>query len=100
HAILSGALKPGERLNVDAAAREFGFSKVPLREAVQQLRAKGLVVQPSSHGSAYVASLSLRELRGIFSIRGALESLAARLAAERITEGELEILEDLHAQME
>lgn len=99
-AILSGELPPGERLNLDAAARQFGISKIPLREAVQRLRAQGLVVQPSSHSSAFVASLSLRELRGIFSIRGALESLAAKLAAERITGTELEILTDLHQQME
>jgi DNA-binding GntR family transcriptional regulator len=99
-AILSGDLRPGERINIDALARQLGISKIPLREAVQRLASQGLIVQPNPHAYSMVAPLSLREMRGIYLARGALEGLAARVAAEIITAGELAELTDLHEQME
>ncbi|WP_238014081.1 GntR family transcriptional regulator [Dactylosporangium sp. AC04546] len=98
-AILTGELRPGERVNIDALARELGISKIPLREAVQRLTAQGLVVQPNPHAGAQVAPLSLREMRGVYLARGALEGLAARVAATTVSDAELAELQELHEQM-
>jgi len=98
-AILSGELKPGERVNIDALSRQLGISKIPLREAVQRLTGQGLVVQPNPHAGATVAPLSLREMRGVYLARGALEGLAARVAATTVSDAELAELQELHEQM-
>jgi DNA-binding GntR family transcriptional regulator len=98
-AILGGELKPGERINIDALSRQLGISKIPLREAVQRLTGQGLVVQPNPHAGAQVAPLSLREMRGIYLARGALEGLAARVAAATVSDAELAELQELHEQM-
>jgi DNA-binding GntR family transcriptional regulator len=98
-AILTGELRPGERVNIDALSRELGISKIPLREAVQRLTGQGLVVQPNPHAGAQVAPLSLREMRGVYLARGALEGLAARVAASTIGDAELAALQELHEQM-
>ncbi|MET7392173.1 GntR family transcriptional regulator [Dactylosporangium sp. NPDC005572] len=98
-AILTGELRPGERVNIDALSRELGISKIPLREAVQRLTAQGLVVQPNPHAGAQVAPLSLREMRGVYLARGALEGLAARVAATTVSDAELAELQELHEQM-
>lgn len=99
-AILEGDLRPGERINIDALARQMGVSKIPLREAVQRLTSQGLAVQANPHVGAHVAPLSLREMRGVYLVREALEGLAARVAAQHITSAELAELEELHGQME
>jgi DNA-binding GntR family transcriptional regulator len=98
-AILTGELRPGARVNIDALSRELGISKIPLREAVQRLTGQGLVVQPNPHAGAQVAPLSLREMRGVYLARGALEGLAARVAATTIGDAELAGLQELHEQM-
>jgi DNA-binding GntR family transcriptional regulator len=98
-AILSGDMRPGEKVNIDALSRQLGISKIPLREAIQRLVSQGLVVQPNPHAASMVAPLSLREMRGVYLARGALEGLAARVAAESITAGELAALTELHEQM-
>jgi DNA-binding GntR family transcriptional regulator len=98
-AILAGELKPGERVNVDALSRTLGTSKIPLREAVQRLTTQGLVVQPNPHAGAQVAPLSLREMRGVYLARGALEGLVARVAATTVSDAELAELQELHEQM-
>ena len=91
-AIISGKLGPGERLMEIQMAEEMGVSRTPVREAIRKLELEGLVVMIPRKG-AYVAGLSLKDIADVFEIRGALEGLAAELAAERITEEELEELE-------
>lgn len=91
-AIITGKLSPGERLMEIQMAEEMGVSRTPVREAIRKLELEGLVVMIPRKG-AYVAGLSLKDIADVFEIRGALEGLAAELAAERITEEELEGLE-------
>lgn len=91
-AIISGHLKPGERLMEVQMAEELGVSRTPVREAIRKLELEGFVVMVPRKG-AYVAALSLKDIADVFEIRGALEGLAAGLAAERATEEELEELE-------
>ena len=91
-AIIKGVLKPGERMMEIQLAEEMGVSRTPVREAIRKLELECLVAMVPRKG-AYVADLSMKDIVEVFEIRGALEGLAAELAAERITEEELEELE-------
>ena len=91
-AIQDGVLKPGERLMEIPLAEELGVSRTPIREAIRKLELEGFVVMIPRRGT-YVANISLKDITQVFEIRSALEELAAGLAAERITEEEIETLE-------
>lgn len=91
-AIINATLKPGERLMEIQLAEEMGVSRTPVREAIRKLELEGFVVMVPRKG-AYVADISTKDIADVFEIRAALEGLAAGLAAERITEEELEKLE-------
>jgi DNA-binding GntR family transcriptional regulator len=80
-AIIHGDLTPGTPLRLDEVARWLGMSISPIREAVRQLEALGLAEHVPHHG-AKVMALDVEELRELFSVRLALESLALRRAAE------------------
>jgi len=79
--ILKGYLKPGDRLRQDELASTLGVSTMPIREALRQLQAEGLVIFRPRRG-AMVASLSVSEYEEIYRIREELEILACRWAAE------------------
>lgn len=91
-AIINAILKPGERLMEIQLAEEMGVSRTPVREAIRKLELEGFVVMVPRKG-AYVAGISMKDIADVFEIRAAMEGLAAGLAAERITEDELEQLE-------
>lgn len=93
-AIASGILRAGERLMEIQLAEELGVSRTPVREAIRKLELEGFVVMMPRRGT-YVADLSIKDINEVFEIRTALDVLAAGLAAERITEEELEQLERL-----
>lgn len=97
-AISTGVLKPGERLMEIQLAEELGVSRTPVREAIRKLELEGFVVMVPRRGT-YVADFSIRDINEVFEVRSALEILAAGLAAERITEDELEQMERLLVQM-
>ena len=88
-AIIDGKLRPRERLMEIQLAEELGVSSTPVREALRKLELEGFIVMVPRKG-AYVADLSYKDIADVFEIRAALEGLAAGLAAERITEEELE----------
>jgi len=96
-AIISGILKPGERMMEIQLADELGVSRTPVREAIRKLELEGFVVMIPRKG-AYVSDISFKDINDIFEIRSALEMLAAGLACERITPEELETLERLLVQ--
>jgi DNA-binding GntR family transcriptional regulator len=79
--ILNGHLEPGDHLRQDELANTFGVSTMPIREALRQLQAEGLVVFRPRRG-ATVASLSVSEYEEIYRLREALETLACHWAAE------------------
>jgi DNA-binding GntR family transcriptional regulator len=79
--IMKGHLKPGVRLRQDELADTFGVSTMPIREALRQLQAEGLVTFRPRRG-ATVASISASEYEEIYRIREELEILACRWAAE------------------
>jgi DNA-binding GntR family transcriptional regulator len=93
-AIIAGQLRPGERLMEVQIAEELGVSRTPVREAIRKLELEGFVIMVPRKG-AYVSDMSIKDVTDVFEIRRALEGLAAELAAERMTEDELEELERL-----
>jgi DNA-binding GntR family transcriptional regulator len=82
--ILSGRYKPGDRLNESSIAREFQMSRIPVREALFELREIGLVMSRERRGM-FVTSLSEEEIQQINTVRIILEAEALRLANRRIT---------------
>jgi DNA-binding GntR family transcriptional regulator len=96
-AIITGVLKPGERLMEVQLAEEMGVSRTPVREAIRKLELENFVVMVPRKG-AYVADISTKDIVDVFEIRAALEGLAAGLAAERITDEELDELEIILVQ--
>ena len=83
-AIISKRLPPGERVSEASLARQLRVSKTPVREALLRLHAIGLVEADGGRGGRIVRP-SAELIRHTYEVRGALESLAARLAAERAT---------------
>ncbi|MGB7605021.1 MAG: GntR family transcriptional regulator [Lutisporaceae bacterium] len=92
NAIISGSLKPGERLMEVQMAERLGVSRTPIREAIRKLELEGLIIMLPRKG-AYVADLSVKDLTEVLEIRAALEGMAAGLAVTRINEEEIEELE-------
>lgn len=92
NAISKGVLKPGERLMEIQLAEELGVSRTPVREAIRKLELEGYVVMLPRRGT-YVSSLTIRDVNEVFEIRTSLESLAAALASERITDEEMDNLQ-------
>ncbi|WP_018467327.1 GntR family transcriptional regulator [Calidithermus timidus] len=91
--ILGGQYPGGTTLRQEELAEEMGVSRMPVREALRQLAAEGLLVlQP--HRGAVVAELSIAELEEIYEMRAVLEPLALRLAIPRLGKGQLGEAED------
>ena len=88
-AIILGEITPGTPLRLEDLARSLGMSISPIREAVRQLEALGLAEHVPHHGSK-VMGLDVEELRELFSIRLALETMAVRRAAELFEPGDAE----------
>jgi DNA-binding GntR family transcriptional regulator len=86
--ILQGQYPDGMPLRQDALAEEFGVSRIPVREALRQLEAEGLVIF-NPHRGAVVSTLSLEEIEELFELRALVESDLLRRAVPRITSAEL-----------
>lgn len=85
--ILTGRLKPGERLLEIALSKRMGVSRTPVREAIHKLEQEGLVVISPRRG-ARVTSINEKALRDVLEVRLAVETLAVRLACDRIDENQ------------
>lgn len=82
--IVTGALAPGARLTEMKLAADFGLSRATIRTALQQLTKEGLVLQTPYTGWA-VVTLTPKSAWELYTLRSALEGLAARLSAEALT---------------
>lgn len=96
--ILSNRLAPGSPLQETAVAAALGVSRGPVREAIRQLDAEGLVSLVPRRGTV-VSSLSREELIDSYQVREVLEILATRLATPRLSPKDLEELEQLNDEM-
>lgn len=88
-AIMTGQIKPGEHLSQDRLARAFGVSRIPMRDALTILDAKGLVTLDYRR-RAIVRTVTPELLHETYSIRMLLEPYAARLAIEQMSPAERE----------
>jgi DNA-binding GntR family transcriptional regulator len=80
--ILAGSIAPGERLVEGRLSEEFGVSRMPVREALRQLAAEGLVMIEPRRGAS-VVTFSDEQMRELVEVRATLEGLNAKLAAKR-----------------
>lgn len=97
--ILTGELKPGERLMEIHLANRLGVSRTPIREAIRKLELEGLVTMVPRRG-AEVANITEKNLKDVLEVRQALESLAIELACERISEEAKDSLKEKLDQVE
>ena len=96
--IVRGALAPGASLDETDIARRFSVSRTPVREALRQLAASGLI-DARAHRGAVVARPSLERLTGMFEAMAELEALCAGLAAERMPAADRQRLEAIHEEL-
>jgi DNA-binding GntR family transcriptional regulator len=96
--IVSGELKPGERLDEAELAARFKVSRTPVREALKSLAATGLLDLKSRQGVT-VAMISIPILLEMFQMMAALEGLCAKLAARRATAEQKQALRDIHVRL-
>ncbi len=87
-AILTGELKPGERLMEIHLANKLGVSRTPIREAIRKLELEGLVTMIPRRG-AEVAQITEKSMNDVLEVRRAMDALCVELACERISEEEL-----------
>ena len=90
-AIVRGEITPGSKISEPELARAYGISRGPLREAIRRLEGQRLLVRVP-HAGARVVSLSQAELIELYEIRESLEGMACRLAAERMSQAEIDEL--------
>ncbi len=96
--IVRGTLAPGAALDEMELARRFRVSRTPVREAIRQLTASGLI-EARAHRAAVVARPSEERLTGMFEAMAELEALCAGFAAERMSGTERRALELVHEEM-
>ena len=97
--ILTGELKPGERLMEIHLANRLGVSRTPIREAIRKLELEGLVTMIPRRG-AEVAQITEKSMKDVLEVRRALDALCAELACDRISEEEMGKLEEACAGFE
>jgi len=100
-AIITGELAPGEKIGELELCSRFELTRGPLREALGRLESRGLLVR-RPHAGVKVVSVSASELMELYRIREVMEGLAARQAAERMTDEEIRDLQatlDTHEKM-
>jgi DNA-binding GntR family transcriptional regulator len=97
--IFAHELAPGTWIDEQTLAKEFGISRTPLREAIKVLAAEGLITMKLRRG-AYVTEVNRGDLEQIFTILSLLEGQAAKEAATKAQEKDLNALDDMHLRLE
>jgi DNA-binding GntR family transcriptional regulator len=97
--IFAHELAPGAWIDEQSLAKEFGISRTPLREAIKVLAAEGLITMKLRRG-AYVTEVNRSDLEQIFTILSLLEGEAAKEAAIKAKEKDLNDLDDMHLRLE
>lgn len=96
--VISGRLKPGERVPEQEIAESFGISRTPIREAFRQLESEGFITVTPRKG-AVVSPITDRDVREFYAIKSLLEGFAARTSCQTLTPKEIKRLDSLNAQM-
>lgn len=98
-AILTGVLKPGDRIVETRCAKELGVSQAPVREAIRELEVVGLVENRPFQG-CYVKEHTIKDVRDSYKVRISLETLGMKDAVEGVTEDQLCEIYDVMKEME
>lgn len=93
--IATGQLVPGSRLDEVELATRFGVSRTPIREALNLLLGEGVIESRPRRG-AVVAQISPQRLVEMFEVMAELEAMCARLAVRRMSDRELDALQEAH----
>lgn len=96
--ISAGRLNAGDRLRETDLAARLGVSRTPIREAIRQLEADGIVAHVPRHG-ATIRRLDYAEVMELYEMRAVLEGTAARLAARSASRVEIDEFEALNHQL-
>src|ERR1700712_2856796 len=97
NAIMEGGLLPGDSINKVELGSQYRVSRTPIREALLQLQAQGMLTS-LPRGGMIVAKMDLQQLLSLWELLAALEGVAARLACERMNPEELAALTEHHEQ--
>lgn len=97
-AIISGALKPGEKVAEPELAERFGISRTPIREAFRQLESEGYLSVVPRKG-AVVISFSQRDVEEFYAIKSILEGYAARKACEKLAPRDIDKLQSINDKL-
>lgn len=97
--IMEGTLQSGDRLKESDLAEKFGVSRIPVREAIKTLEARGLVEVVPFVG-IFVKKYEVEEIREIYILRQHLETFALRIATESISEEEINMLDQMCDELE
>jgi DNA-binding GntR family transcriptional regulator len=97
--IMDGKYKKGDSLIEQKLAEEFGVSRTPVREAMRQLEFDGLVKSIPNRG-VFVNGITHQDIKDIYQIRQRIEGLAAVWAVQKMTEDEMEELQNIYDLME
>lgn len=97
--ILTGKLKPGQKLTEQSLCKAYNVSRTPVREALRQLETDGLVENILNRG-AFVIGMTDQDYEDMFELRKAYEIQAVKWAIERISEEEMDKLEETFEFME
>jgi len=95
--IITVQMPPGSVIQETRLIEELGLGRTPIREALKQLQSENLVVVAPRRGM-FVSDVAITDLQKIYEVRVELESLCARLAAQRITSEQISELKDLMAE--
>ena len=95
--VVSGRLKPGAKVDQDEIAGELGISRLPVREALIELTASGVVESIPRRG-AFIARLTTDDIEDHFTVISLLFGLTARRAASQITDEQLHELQQIHTE--
>ena len=96
-AIREGSLLPGDSIDEAELAADYGVSRTPIREALMQLQAQGLLTN-LPRGGTVVAKIDLQQLLSLMELLGELEGVTAKLATQRISSDELTTLLSVHEE--
>lgn len=97
--VLDGVYSPGDRIKESLLARELGVSRAPVREALKELIANGIIEYRAQVGN-FVADLSPKEIVDAYTTRGVLEGYAIMETSAAFSRDEIETLEEMTGKME
>lgn len=96
--IISGGMRPGEKLSESRLAERYGVSRTPVREAIKQLEIEDFVSVERRRGT-FVKAMSLSDAMDLYEVREGLEGVAARLCAQRAENLLVAQLDEITRQM-